>query len=124
MFAMLFSPRLHRPLFWLLASFSLVMALLPQPPSFTTYELGDKVQHMLAFAVLTVIGRLAWPQVALRRLVLLLLLYGAAIEVLQMIPSLHRDADPRDWVADGAAIALAVVFAQFLVQFVGKRVTN
>jgi VanZ family protein len=119
----LLSPRLLRPLFWLLAAFSLVMALLPAPPSLTTYDLGDKFNHILAFVVLTIVARLAWPRVRIWIPVLLLSLYGAAIEALQGIPTLHRDADLRDWVADSLAIALGVVIAQFLIYFCTKRDT-
>ena len=117
------SPRLMRPLFWLLACFSLVMALLPKPPSTPIDQFGDKFAHMLAFAVLTVVARLAWPRTPIWIAALLLSLYGAAIELLQTIPALHRDSDPRDWVADTGAIALALLLAQFLIHFSGKRDT-
>ncbi len=120
----LFSPRLLRPLFWLLALFSLVMALLPQPPSISGYQFSDKFNHMLAFSVLTTVARLAWPRASLWVPVLLLSLYGAAIEGLQMIPALHRDADLRDWVADGIAIACGALLAQLLIYFLPKRDTN
>ena len=117
------SPRLMRPLFWLLGCFSLVMALLPKPPSTPIDQFGDKFAHMLAFAVLTVVARLAWPRTPIWIAALLLSLYGAAIELLQTIPALHRDSDPRDWVADTGAIALALLLAQFLIHFSGKRDT-
>ena len=117
------SPRLMRPLFWLLAGFSLIMALLPKPPSMPIDRFGDKFAHMLAFAVLTVVARLAWPRTPIWIAALLLSLYGAAIELLQTIPALHRDSDARDWVADTAAIALALLLAQFLIHFSVKRDT-
>ena len=117
------SPRLMRPLFWLLGCFSLVMALLPKPPSTPIDQFGDKFAHMLAFAVLTVVARLAWPRTPIWIAALLLSLYGAAIELLQTIPALHRDSDPRDWVADTGAIALALLLAQFLIHFIAKRDT-
>ena len=119
----LLSPRLMRPLFWLLGCFSLVMALLPKPPSTPIDQFGDKFAHMLAFAVLTVVARLAWPRTPIWIAALLLSLYGAMIELLQTIPALHRDSDPRDWVADTGAIALALLLAQFLIHFSGKRDT-
>lgn len=117
------SPRLMRPLFWLLGCFSLVMALLPKPPSTPIDRFGDKFEHMLAFAVLTVVARLGWPRTPIWIAAVLLSLDGAAIELLQTIPLLHRDSDPRDWVADTAAIALALLLAQFLIHFSGKRDT-
>lgn len=122
--AALLSPRLLRPLFWLLAAFSLTMALLPKPPSLPIDRFGDKFEHMLAFFVLTLVARLAWPRSRAWLAVVMLSLYGAAIEVLQMIPALHRDSDWRDWAADTTAIALAMLVAQFLVRFVPVRDTN
>ncbi|MGB7653867.1 MAG: VanZ family protein [Novosphingobium sp.] len=119
----LLSPRLMRPLFWLLGCFSLVMALLPKPPSTPIDAFGDKFAHMLAFVVLTIVARLAWPRTPIWIAALLLSLYGAAIELLQKIPMLHRDSDPRDWIADTAAIALALLLAQLLIHFSGKHDT-
>ena len=124
MFEALLAPRLLRPLFWLLAAFSLVMALLPAPPSLTTYNLGDKFEHMLAFSVLTLVARLAWPGTRIWIPVLLLSFYGALIELLQTIPALHRDADLRDWLADSVAIALGALIAQLLIYFRANRDTT
>ena len=42
------------------------------------------------------------------RLLVGLSLFGAAIEVVQAIPALHRDSDVSDWLADTIA-AVAVV---------------
>lgn len=119
----LFSPRLLRPLFWLLVVFSLTMALLPHPPRLFLYKFSDKFEHMLAFSVLTLVARLAWPRARVWTLMIMLSLYGAMIEVLQANPALHRDADPRDWVVDSVAIAIAALFAQFLIYFRTDRDT-
>ena len=62
-----------RLVFWLALAVTLVMALLSNPPALPM-KATDKVQHMAAFAAL-----------------------GLAIEVLQMIPTLHRDALASDW---------------------------
>lgn len=124
MIAKLFSPRLMQLLFWLAGAFSLVMAVLPQPPSLSIDQFGDKFAHVLAFVVLTLLARLAWPRAPLWLLVAGLSVYGAAIELFQMIPDLNRDAELRDWIADIAAIALTAVLAQFLVQFWPKRDMN
>lgn len=116
-FQRLFSPRPLRPLFWLMWVFSLVMALLPKPPSTPIDRFGDKFAHMLAFAALTLVARLAWRQVSIWRQALWLCLFGAGIEVLQAIPMLNRTSDVRDWLADSAAIACAGLFAQLLLRF-------
>jgi hypothetical protein len=97
--------------FWAAALFALVMALLPHPPQIG--NASDKVQHILAFAVLAGLAALAWP----RRLLLIglgLFAFGGLIEVLQMIPSLHRDGQAGDWIADAAATSIVLALAAIL----------
>lgn len=90
-------------LFWLALGVTLVMALLPRPPV-AALGLNDKLQHMAAFAVLSLLAWLAFPRQRLRVLFLALAAIGGLIEILQMIPALHRDADVKDWIADCLAI--------------------
>jgi hypothetical protein len=90
---------LLRLAFWAAALFALVMALLPHPPA-VPGDPNDKVQHVVAFATLGVLGGLAYPFLRRRLLVAALSLFGALIEVAQAIPMLHRDSDPLDWLAD------------------------
>lgn len=101
--------RTARLLFWPALVFALVMAVLPKPPKLPGPDLGDKVQHMLAFFTLTTLAGVGWPRLPLLRAVLWLSLVGAGIEVVQAIPSLYRDSDWRDWVADTVAIMAALV---------------
>lgn len=101
--------RLARFLFWPTLAFALIMAILPKPPHFPGPDLGDKVQHMLAFFTLTVLAGSGWPSASLARAALRLSLVGAGIEVIQAIPALHRDSDWRDWVADTFAIGVALL---------------
>ena len=112
----LLSPRLMRPLFWLLAAFALIMALLPKPPGLPIDSLGDKFAHMLAFSVLTGVAAFAWRKLSWSRIVVALSLFGAAIEVLQAIPALNRDSDWRDWVADTIAVVVTIGVARWLAQ--------
>lgn len=86
------------------------MALLPKPPHLPFDGMSDKYQHMLAFAVLSLLAALAYPRASLLRIGERLSFLGALIEVLQAIPSLHRDCDIRDWIADTLAIALVLGF--------------
>jgi len=72
---------------------------------------ADKFEHMLAFATLALIARLAWRSVSAWRILERLSFFGALIEVFQSIPSLHRDCDPRDWVADTVAAAVVLAIA-------------
>lgn len=102
------SSRYIRLLFWTAALFALVMALLPHPPH-VPGDPNDKIQHMAAFATLGLLSGVAYPRVAVLRLMAGLSLFGALIEVAQAIPMLHRDSDPLDWLAD--TVACAVVLA-------------
>jgi len=120
----LLSPRLLRPLFWGMAAFALVMAALPQPPSVPMVDVGDKVQHMLAFAALTLVARLAWPRRPIWQLMAWLVLFGAGIELLQAVPALHRDSDWHDLLADSIAIAFTALVAQYLVRFLPQSETT
>lgn len=72
----------------------------------------DKTQHMLAFAALSVLASLAFPVAPLSRIAERLSFLGALIEVVQAMPSIHRDCDIFDWLADTAAIlaALSIVW--------------
>ena len=88
--------------FWLTFVFTMVMALLPQPPA--VLEVKDKLQHMATFAALTLLAAVSFPKLHCRRIFMAMAGLGAAIEVMQMIPSLQRDAQVSDWLADCAAI--------------------
>jgi hypothetical protein len=106
-----------RILFWAALLFAFVMATLPQPP--LVVATSDKVQHMLAFAALTLLMGLGWPRLALWRILVTMALIGALIEVVQTIPELHRDADVADWWADMGAVA-AILLPLALVR-AGRR---
>ena len=101
-----------RAIFWAAACFAFVMAVLPQPPQ-VPGEPNDKVQHVIAFATLALLGSFAFPAMALTQLLLRLSLFGALIEVVQAIPALHRDSDVLDWLADTAAVIAVLVLVRW-----------
>lgn len=94
--------------FWAALIFAFVMAVLPKPPALPG-EPGDKVQHIIAFVVLTGLARLAYPRVRALTLLLAFALFGALIELTQMLPALGRTAALDDWIAD--VVATIVVLA-------------
>jgi VanZ family protein len=100
--------RAVRFVFWAAAVFAFVMAVLPHPPQIPG-EPSDKVQHIIAFATLALLG--SWAYTAMRPLKLLawLSLFGAVIEIIQMMPALYRDADVVDWVTDTGAAAVVLL---------------
>lgn len=102
-----------RLLFWAALAFTCVMAILPEPPDL--FSTSDKTNHMLAFLVLTALHKLAYRSVNVWTRLAVMAVLGAGIELAQMIPALHRDADWRDWVADMiaagvASLAVALLF--------------
>ena len=97
-----------RVLLWSAIVFAVTMALLPHPPALPIDGYGDKVEHMLAFATMSLLAAIAYPDVPLTRTGERLSFLGALIEVGQSIPSLHRDCDIRDWFADTAAVLIVL----------------
>ncbi|HEX6603339.1 MAG TPA: hypothetical protein VF027_00480 [Sphingomicrobium sp.] len=105
-------PWLPSASFWSAVAFAFVMAVLPHPPQLPGAP-SDKVQHVIAFTTLGLLAAWAHPRASLLRLVLGLSLFGALIEVVQAIPSLHRDSDVVDWIADTLACAVALAAARW-----------
>ena len=103
------------------ATFAITMALLPHPPQLV--NVGDKWQHMAAFATLAVLATLAYPKAPLLQIAERLSFLGALIEVAQSIPALHRDCDIMDWLADTGAILAVVVLVALFRHFRGDHAT-
>jgi len=89
------------------------MAIIPQPPELPG-EPSDKLQHVSAFLVLGALAFFAYPSTRRTSLGIGLSLFGALIEVVQAIPSLHRDSDPLDWIADTAAATVILISLRWL----------
>ena len=98
------------------AAVAFVMALLPKPPELPGHP-GDKIQHMTAFFTLAAIAAAGWR--ARKAVVLFAVLagFGAAIELFQMIPPLHRDAELLDWLADMAAAGVALALVRLALPY-------
>ena len=73
----------------------------------------DKAEHFSAYFALTACALVAFPRASLRWIGGLLSASGAAVELIQALPFIHRDCDVKDWVADTVAICavLGVVLA-------------
>lgn len=106
-------------MFFVAALFAVTMASLPNlhvpgnPP--------DKLLHILAFFVLTVLAQLAFPLAKMRMLLLGLGALGAGIEFIQAIPAVGRDASLTDWFADMVAIVLAIAIFQAGRRLIANR---
>lgn len=104
--------RVARFIFWAVLCFTFVMAVLPHPPE-VPGQPNDKVQHVMAFVTLALLGSFAYPAAQLLRLLVSLSLFGALIEVVQAIPALQRDSDVRDWLADTIAAAAVLLVVRW-----------
>lgn len=106
--------------FWAALIFAFVMAVLPKPPALPG-DPGDKVQHIIAFVVLTALARLAYPRVRALTLLLAFALFGALIELTQMLPALGRAAALDDWLADVAATIVVLAVLDPARRLLGRR---
>ena len=109
------SPRTFRLAFCAAVAVSVIAALAPSPEFEPTFKYVDKVQHMAVFAVLAGLARFGFPDASQWRIIERLSFLGAAIEVFQSIPALHRDCDVWDWAADTLAATIAVVVLTRLI---------
>lgn len=89
--------------FWLCMAAVLTLCLMP-PAQHLPSTGWDKANHALGFAVLAVLGLLAYPA-RTARMLLGLLAFGAAIEVLQSLTG-YRTAEWLDLLADAAGLAI------------------
>ena len=64
----------------------------------------DKAKHFIAFYVLAGLGAAALPRRPLWAPALFLAVYGGAIEGLQALPIIGRDAEWADWLTDLIAV--------------------
>lgn len=99
-----------------------VLSLLPStalPPT----SIGDKVEHVMAYAVLGLLGA-ACSERGVMRVILGLFIFGSAIEMLQIF-SPGRSPDPLDVVADAAGAALgcslAILLRHMTLLLIDKR---
>ncbi|MGZ3255278.1 MAG: hypothetical protein ACXU68_00735 [Croceibacterium sp.] len=106
--------RLLRFAFWAAVLIAFTMAVLPHPPQVPVW---DKLQHMAAFFVITVLGRAAYHEVSRKILLPALIGFGGLIELVQMVPALHRDSDWHDLLADIVAVVGALAIASLLERF-------
>jgi VanZ family protein len=95
--------RVSRVTFWSALAFTMVFALLPQPPQLPV-EPTDKMQHIAAFVVLTTLARVGFRGVPSWLLAAAMIALGALIEVMQAVPVLRRSSDLHDWLADLVAV--------------------
>lgn len=97
--------RVFRGFFWGAVLAVTILALLPGEYLPGAFDWWDKAQHRLAFAVSVILGLLCYLQVT-TRIVIGLLLYGAAIERVQSVTN-WRYGNGQDWLADDVGVGAA-----------------
>jgi hypothetical protein len=94
----------------------IVLSLIPSPPGLAAFPGADKVWHVLSYAGVAGLWLLAgvwrpgrgpgrYPE-AMLKVVIGFAMLGAVIEVVQHW--FDRAADPLDWLADVAGVAIAL----------------
>ncbi|WP_417494828.1 VanZ family protein [Maricaulis sp.] len=85
---------------------------LPTPPEIFG---PDKIEHILAFFVLTSLARMGWPRRGWTTFILLLG-YGVGIEIAQAMTTVGRVASVADVVADLIGITAGLIFAYLITR--------
>jgi VanZ family protein len=108
------------PLFWCCAAAILILALIPggTPLPSTGW---DKSNHLLAFSVLTFLGRLAFQKQGWR-ILLFMISYGILIELLQALTP-TRFAEPADVFADALGAVAGYFMANLYVRL-GRQIVR
>lgn len=101
----------YRPL-WRVAFVVSVLAIVFLATTNNPYPVpsssSDKVNHLIAFIELTILSRLAWPELRAAWLAPALLAFGLGIEAIQAnLP--YREFSLADLAVDGAGIALGLL---------------
>lgn len=87
------------------------IALVPGHAGPPTLIGWDKLDHLAAFAALTLLGRCGWPTLARGWLALAAFSYGAAIEFAQGTTAVGRVASLSDLVANAIGIAAGLALS-------------
>lgn len=95
-----------RGAFLALCLFALFKAI--EPDGDPGWPPWDKAVHFGAFYVLSIAGAVILPRTALLRLAIGLVLFGGAIELIQALPVVGRDAEWGDWAADICGVVAAL----------------
>jgi VanZ family protein len=107
--------------FWIPLVICTWLALAPEPPEIPVFKVSDVLQHAFAFTYLSFALMLAYERRSPLQTLLLLLLYGLAIELVQSL-EVERNAELKDLGVDLVGICLGVWLARTLADQVRELV--
>lgn len=103
-------------IFWLAFVTTCILMFIPgEPPKETGFKHWDKIQHAIAFMLLIKLAWSAYPRKKYAAVVILVL-FGAAIEVLQATLTTTRTGSTGDWIADVVGIMIGMSVCAFMLQ--------
>lgn len=105
-------------LFYVALAVITILLLIPLAPIKDQWKNTDKLEHISAFAGLTLMGALSFEG-TLKKIAICLMIYGASTEILQALTP-ARQASFADWLADCVGIGLGIAIYRALI----KRTTE
>ena len=103
-------------IFWLaFLSTSIVMFVPGSPTKENGFMHWDKIQHVLAFMLLIKLAWSAYPNKKYMA-VIMLVIFGAAIEILQATLTTTRTGSTGDWIADLVGILIGMTICVTLFE--------
>ncbi|MBX9676728.1 MAG: VanZ family protein [Methylotenera sp.] len=103
-------------IFWLaFVTISILMFVPGEQPKQTGFKHWDKIQHAIAFMLLIKLAWSAYPRKKYTA-VIILVLFGAAVEVLQATLTTTRTGSTGDWIADVVGIMIGMSVCAFILQ--------
>ena len=106
-------------IFWAMLIITTIAMLIELAPKQTGWMYWDKVQHVLIFIMLSLLGANAYLHKYY--LALGLILYGAIIEVLQNMLTITRQASIYDWVTDVVGVCIGLLIFALLQKITNKQ---
>ena len=101
--------RLEWTIGYLLVAAALVVCLLPGRELPDSFELNDKISHLVGHGALAVYFSGLVPRRNWWKIFLYLLIFGAVIELAQYFMHAGREGDPRDVLANAAGAVLGLL---------------
>lgn len=88
------------PIYWAFLTYMLLRESSGKPPQWLSFEGLDKIIHLLIFAILGFVFKMAFRSISFRVFFIVIAMYGLTTEVLQHLMNLGRSMEMIDLFAD------------------------